>query len=44
MEVITRYLKSGSAGSVAGVRSVSFNTVLANTLATPASSGWNITQ
>jgi hypothetical protein len=23
---------------------VSFNTVLANTLATPASSGWNITQ
>jgi hypothetical protein len=44
MAVITLYLKSGSVRSVAGVRSVSFNTVLANTLATPVSSGWNIMQ
>jgi len=44
LEVITPYLKSGSARGVAGVRSVSLNAVLLNTMATPASSGWDITQ
>jgi len=44
LEVTTCYLKSGRARGVAGVRSVSFNTALVNTLATPASSGWDITQ
>ena len=44
LEEITRSLKRGSARWVAGVWSVSFSTVLGNTLATPASSGWDITQ
>jgi len=44
LAVIRRYLQSGSARRGAGVRSVSFNTVLVNKLATPASSGWDITQ